>query len=263
MCDDGMDTNEMFQTGTATHVGCVRRDNEDALLARPEAGIWAVSDGMGGHDAGAFASASIVAALSEVAPADSAPALLDAVEDALEAANLRIRAYAHENSLPVVGATLAALLVFDKHFACVWCGDSRIYLIRDGAIAQLTHDHSQVQEMIDKGALTDEEAHAWPGRNVLTRAVGVFETLETETSEGRLQPDDVFVLCSDGLTGHVADDEILKVASRRPAASACHDLIELALERGGKDNVTALVVQYKPDSTRPWRPMALAPEGTQ
>lgn len=260
---DDMEENSLFQTGAATHVGCVRQENEDNLLARPEVGLWAVSDGMGGHAAGAFASAVIVEALATVAPAESGAALLEAVDGALEHANARIRSYAHENSIPVVGATLAALLIFEKNFASVWCGDSRVYLIRDGAIVQLTHDHSQVQEMIDQGALSEEEARSWPGRNILTRAIGAFETPETEEIEGQLRPDDVFVLCSDGLTGHVADEEILKIAARRPAACGCQDLIDLALERGGKDNVTALVVQYRPDPTRPWRPRALAPGGTE
>jgi protein phosphatase len=259
---DDQDAGRAFQTGAATHVGLVRRENEDSLAARPEAGLWAVSDGMGGHQAGAFASATIVEALSAIAPAPTCADLLNAVNDALERANGSIRHYASHNGASVVGATLAALLIFGKRFACVWCGDSRVYLIRDGKIILLTHDHSQVQDMIDQGALTEEEARSWPGRNVLTRAIGVFDAPETDLVEGGLLPDDIFVLCSDGLTGHVADGEILKIASRRPAASGCQDLIDLALERGGKDNVTVLVVQYKPDATRPWRPRALAPQGT-
>jgi protein phosphatase len=239
-----------FQTGGATHQGHVRQNNEDGFVVAPDSGLWAVSDGMGGHEAGAFASAAIVEALYGVAPATSAAALLADCDEKLEQANRRIYEFSRDRGGATVGATVAILLAFGGSYACLWCGDSRVYLIRDGAIRQLSCDHTEVQELVDRGVLTPEEAKNWPNRNILTRAIGVGETPETDMNEGSLQSGDVFVICSDGLTGHVNDEEILKIAARRPAESGCQDLIELALSRGGKDNVTAVIVHYRPESTR-------------
>jgi protein phosphatase len=250
-----------YRTGALTHTGNVRRANEDSLLARPDIGLWAVSDGMGGHEAGAFASAAIVEALSACRQRPSAGALLRDCEDNLAAANARIRACPAALAGATVGATVAVLLTFGEHYACLWCGDSRVYLVRDGAIRQLSRDHSEVQELVDQGALTPEEARTWPGRNVLTRAVGVFDEAETEMTEGRLESGDIFVLCSDGLTTHVNDEEILRAVMRRAALGGCQDLIDLALERGGRDNVTVIVVHYRPDRTRRLRPPRVQGEG--
>jgi protein phosphatase len=249
------DLASVFQTGGATHAGHVRDHNEDDLVLRPEVGLWAVADGMGGHDAGAFASQTVARTLATVEPPSSAEALLKACDDKLAQANDAIRAFAEAKGGAIVGTTVAVLLVFGAHFSCVWCGDSRVYLIRRGQIRQLSRDHSELQEFVDRGVLTPAEAQVWPGRNVLTRAIGVFETPETERQEGELEPGDLFVLCSDGLTTHVADDEILKIAARRPAASAAQDLIDLALSRGGKDNVTVVIAHYRPDSTRRLPPL--------
>jgi protein phosphatase len=240
----------VFQTGGATHAGHVRDHNEDDLVLRPEAGLWAVADGMGGHEAGAFASQTVARTLATVEAPASAAALLKSCEDKLAQANDEIRAFAQSNGGAIVGTTVAVLLVFQSHFSCIWCGDSRVYLIRRGALRQLSRDHSELQEFVDRGVLTPAEAKVWPGRNVLTRAIGVFETPETDREDGELESGDMFVLCSDGLTTHVDDDEILKIAARRPAENACHDLIDLALSRGGKDNVTVVIAHYRPDSTR-------------
>jgi protein phosphatase len=244
------DLASVFQTGGATHPGHVRDHNEDDLVLRPAIGLWAVADGMGGHEAGAFASQTVAKALGTVETPASAAALLKSCDDKLAQANDQIQAFARRNGGAIVGTTVAVLLVFQNHFACVWCGDSRVYLIRRGVLRQLSRDHSELQDFIDRGVLTPEEAKVWPGRNVLTRAIGVFETPETDRQEGQLESGDMFVLCSDGLTTHVADDEILKIATRRPAESACHDLVDLALSRGGKDNVTVVIAHYRPDSTR-------------
>jgi protein phosphatase len=246
----GRDLASVFQTGGATHAGHVRDHNEDDLVLRPEVGLWAVADGMGGHEAGAFASQTVARTLATLEAPSSAAGLFKSCEDKLAQANDAIRAFAQSNGGAIVGTTVAVLLVFQTRFSCVWCGDSRVYLIRRGVLRQLSRDHSELQEFIDRGALTPAEAKVWPGRNVLTRAIGVFETPETEREDGELESGDLFVLCSDGLICHVADDEILKIAARRPPESACHDLIELALSRGGKDNVTVVIAHYRPDSTR-------------
>jgi serine/threonine protein phosphatase PrpC len=224
-------------------VGKVRSINEDSFLSRPEAGLWLVADGMGGHDAGDFASQTVVRELSRIAPASSAPELLAALEDSVIEANAILR---HEARMrgngTMIGCTLALLVVFEGAFACVWSGDSRIYLVRHGIISQVTRDHTEAQELIDRGTLTPDEASSWPRRNVITRAIGVSDELELDMVQGRIEDGDVFVICSDGLTAHVRDDEIGRMAAIRPLERAVEQLIATTLDRGAKDNVTVVTV---------------------
>ncbi|WP_460450333.1 PP2C family protein-serine/threonine phosphatase [Alsobacter sp. SYSU BS001988] len=232
-----------FETGAATHVGKVRAQNEDNLLTRPEIGLWCVADGMGGHEAGGLASAAIVEALRHVRPPATAAGLLAASRQSLVDANAAIRAIAKARGFALVGATVVVLLASGRHFACLWAGDSRLYRIRAGAAAQLTRDHSEVQDMVDKGLLSDDEARTWPGRNVITRAIGASPAPDLDMLQGDIEPGDVFLLCSDGLTTHVADDEIAARATARAPQDACAALVDLTLERGGADNVTVVIVR--------------------
>lgn len=244
-----------FSSAAATHVGLVREKNEDSMIALPEVGLWAIADGMGGHQAGAFASACVTEALATLAafgPATDVEALARAGQDRIVEANKKIFDFSRAIG-GVAGATVAALFATDRRIACLWCGDSRIYRLRNGAMEQLTHDHTELQEYIDRGALSPEEAEHWPNRNVLTRAIGVAEAPQLDSLLGDLRPDDVFVVCSDGLTIHVGDAEIQSVLRGRAARAGCDQLVELALSRGGKDNVSVIVVQFKPDATRPAR----------
>ncbi len=143
-----------FETGAVSHVGRVRSANEDNLVVRPEFGIWAVADGMGGHENGALASATVAAAIENIGPTGSAPDLLARLEAAVLQANAEIRRRIAEGNGAPMGSTLAVLLVHDRHFACVWCGDSRIYLVRAGQILQLSRDHTEVQDLVERGVLT-------------------------------------------------------------------------------------------------------------
>ena len=236
---------EMFDTGAATHVGKVRQRNEDYYLTRPEAGIWAVADGMGGHDAGDVASQTVIAALRSIEPPTSAASLLSHCEDSVARANARLQEISRERGGTVIGATLAVLLAFEGHYACLWSGDSRIYMVRAGKIVQLSRDHTEVQELVTEGVITAEEAKTWPGSNVITRAIGVYDEPELEIISGSLQAGDLFVICSDGLTHHVNDGEILSFVSANMSQQACDNLVELALERGGNDNVTVIVARYQ------------------
>lgn len=225
-----------------TDVGRVRKLNEDSLLMRPDLGLWVVADGMGGHDAGDFASQTVCAELDKLNPSTSARGLLSAMEARVIAANAVLRETARERGPnAVIGCTLVALMIFEDAFACVWSGDSRIYRIRQGAIEQITRDHTEAQELIDLGTLTPEEAKTWPRKNVITRAIGVFDEPELEMQQGRIQDGDLFVLCSDGLTEHVEDDEIFR-ASANPIGTLVETLINTTLERGAKDNVTVIAV---------------------
>jgi protein phosphatase len=234
-----------FDTGAATHVGKVRSHNEDSYLARPDAGIWAVADGMGGLDAGELASATVIDALSTIDPPRSAAELLAWCERRVVAANTALYEMGRQRG-GLIGTTIAVLLAHERHFACVWSGDSRIYLVRNGRIALQSRDHTEVQEMVADGRLSPTEARRWPGRNVVTRAIGVQSDPELEIKDGVLQASDAFILCSDGLTAHVEDAEILEHVVHSGSQHACDALVDLTLSRGAADNVTVVVVRYQP-----------------
>jgi protein phosphatase len=237
----------LFDTGAATHVGRVRHRNEDSYLTRPETGIWAVADGMGGHEAGDLASQTVIAALRTIDSPASAADLLSHCEERVASANQRLRAIGEQRGGIIIGATLAALLAFDDYYACVWSGDSRVYVVRGDEIVQLSRDHTEVQELVANGVITPEEAKTWSGRNVITRAIGVYDDPELEITSGLMQPGDSFVICSDGLTIHVDDGEILDHVRAGRSQEACDGLVALALERGGADNVTVVVARYQPN----------------
>lgn len=245
-----------FETGAVSHVGRVRSANEDSFVTRPEIGIWAVADGMGGHENGALASATVVAAIRRIGAARSAPDLLAQLEGVVLQANAELRQHIADNGGAPMGSTLAVLLVHDQHFACVWSGDSRVYLIRAGQIVQLSRDHTEVQDMVERGVLTPAEAKRSPRRHVITRAIGVHDTPELDLDSGEIESDDVFVLCSDGLTEHVADSEILEAADEAGAQQACNALLQTTLQRGARDNVTVIIVRYNrtDTSSAQWMP---------
>jgi serine/threonine protein phosphatase PrpC len=231
-----------FDAGSATHPGRVRLRNEDSYLVRNDAGLWAVADGMGGHDAGDVASQLIVSALDTISAKESAIRLLEETENRVLLANHQIIELSRQRGGTVIGSTVTILLISEDHYACVWAGDSRLYLVRRDSIRQLSRDHTEVEEMLASGAVTAEEAKNWPN-NVITRAVGVVENPELEIVTGAFEDSDVFVLCSDGLTKHVADDEILCSVSTHDAQTSSAALVDLAVERGGLDNVTVVVVR--------------------
>jgi protein phosphatase len=232
-----------IEAGAATHVGKVRQRNEDSFLVATDRGLWAVADGMGGHEAGDVASRTVVEELGAIAAPATAVDLLASCEARMLSANSRLKALATERGA-LIGTTVAILLAFEASYAAVWAGDSRLYLIRDAAIEQLSLDHTEVQELVTEGKLNAEEARAWPHRNVITRAIGVHDEPELEMRSGALQAGDIFVLCSDGLTGHVKDHEILDLATQHPPQEICDRLIALTLERGAADNVTVVAVRF-------------------
>ncbi|MBE7200780.1 MAG: serine/threonine-protein phosphatase [Parafilimonas terrae] len=225
-----------------SHPGRVRSDNEDRFLVAPEIGVFAVADGMGGHEDGALASDTVVGALATIGAAVSAADLMARLEDRVLRANAALRALGKARDC-IIGSTVAVLLVFGRDFACVWAGDSRIYRIRDGAIAQLTRDHTEGRDLFERGILNAAELAAWPRQHVLTRAVGVHERPGVDLAQGSVLPGDVFVICSDGLTGHVADHDILMAAGTAEPQDACDRLLGLTLERGASDNVTVIVIR--------------------
>lgn len=257
-----MHSSEFFTylTGQATDVGRVRSVNEDAFLSRPEAGLWVVADGMGGHAAGDFASDRIVRELYSIGMPASGADFQARFMERLGRANSAILEHARHLGVGTVGATIVALLIDGQDYACIWAGDSRIYLLRDGVLAQQTRDHTEVQALLDAGSVTPEQAETWARKNVITRAVGVTRTPECDVVGGRLKLGDRFVLCSDGLTGHVPDAEIAAIVGAHEPQEACDRLIALTLERGAKDNVTVIVLQILPPPARPDEDMEPDPE---
>lgn len=223
-----------------THVGRVRQVNEDSSIALPRAGVWLVADGMGGHANGQKASQTIVQMLSAADIPEYFIPACDVTAGAIHAANGRIFADA-EASGQQMGSTVVALVVKERDFAVLWAGDSRAYLYRDGALHQLTTDHTQVQEMLDRGLLTAEQAEGHPMGHVLARAVGVRPTLELDAINDLAQPGDLFLLCSDGLHGVLTRDEIV-AALEGQGRNAAEPLIAQCLERGAPDNVTICIV---------------------
>jgi serine/threonine protein phosphatase PrpC len=252
-----MDTSPyIFDTGSATHTGRVRSRNEDAHLVRTDVGLWAVADGMGGHEAGDLASQLIVKALNGISATSSAVQLLEQTENLIFLANQQIMDISRQRGGTVMGSTVAVLLISEDHYACIWAGDSRVYLVRRKTITQLSRDHTEIEEMPAKRAMSAEEVRHLP-QNVITRAVGVQENPELEIVTGSFEESDIFVLCSDGLTKHVSDDEIMHYVSGRDAQAASTALVNVAVERGGLDNVTVVVVRAvpkQPDGRQPEPP---------
>jgi serine/threonine protein phosphatase PrpC len=231
-----------FDTAARTDVGCRRKVNEDSILTRPDLGLWAVADGMGGHSAGDVASKMVVEALGGI------PAGLSVADRAAEArrwllqTNARLRAM-RADADSTIGSTVVALVCDGPRFACVWAGDSRAYRLRDGAFSQLTRDHSLVQTLVEAGELTAEEARDHPNANVITRAVGADDVLEVETVEGDVRPGDLFLLASDGLTRLMNDAE-LALGLRAPDLNvAAGRFLETCLARGAPDNVSLILVR--------------------
>ncbi|MFK0689368.1 PP2C family protein-serine/threonine phosphatase [Mesorhizobium sp. IMUNJ 23033] len=231
-----------FESFGVSHKGCVREHNEDNYLVEPQTGLWVVADGMGGHEAGEVASASIVDHLATIGIASSAPDLRARFEDRLSRANAEIRRISRTRGI-TIGSTFAALLAMDGRFACLWAGDSRIYLIRNASISQVSKDHTEVQELLDRGVISEAEALTWPRRNVITHAVGVSDDVVIDFQQGELMPGDIFVLGTDGLTAHVSDAEIEAAAVSSKPRAACESLLQTVLARGGTDNVTIVLVK--------------------
>ena len=232
-----------FETGAATPVGRVRKANEDSYVVKPEHGMWAVADGVGGHEAGQLASQTLTASLGSVGPAVSQADQLARFEDRVLRANEKIREITQANGGGTMGTTVAGILIFNFAYTCAWAGDSRVYRIRNGAIEQISHDHSEVQELVDSGVIKPEDAKTWPRRNVITRAVGIFDDPGLESAQGEIEPEDAFLVCSDGLTGHLSDEDIRDHVEGKRSQEACDAMIETVLERGATDNVSVIVVR--------------------
>jgi serine/threonine protein phosphatase PrpC len=234
---------DSWTSAALTDAGARRAHNEDAVLARDDAALWCVADGMGGHEAGEVASAGVVEALEALSGDDALSEAIDRVDDSLMDANRRLRDYAaRELGGRTLGATVVVMLVRGRLGACLWAGDSRLFRWRDGELRQLSSDHSEVQQLVDQGVLEPEEADDHPNANVITRAVGAASRLFADVVLFSVEPGDRFLLCSDGLYNELTPDEIAReLGTGGPVDVSARSLLDQALERGARDNVSVVV----------------------
>ena len=233
-------------------VGCVRANNEDNFGYDWRYGIYVVCDGMGGQAAGEVASkigVDSVLGYCRRAAKTSIPAP-SVLANAIQLANQQIRSAAAQNpERRGMGATIVALLVVDQACSIAHVGDSRIYLLRNGTIQQLTDDHSLVMERFRRGLMTAEEAQQSELQHIILRALGSEETVEPDLGALVAEPGDTLLLTTDGLTRHLSDERILEIVAYAPSCKqACARLIDEAKQGGGQDNITCLVVRFVPKS---------------
>lgn len=226
----------------ATHVGKVRKVNEDSILTLPDQKIWVVSDGMGGYSSGDFASQTVVERIAMIPPGLPPGELLAELRRAIAAAHGIIRDEAERRGGKTIGATVVSFVVAAGHFAAFWAGDSRLYRLQSGSIELLTTDHSLVASLVEAGHMSWDEAEQHPQSNAVTRAVGVGDELELDKIRGELFPGDRFLLCSDGLTKYATFDMLERVLSREPIETVADTLLQMALDGGGADNISIIVV---------------------
>ncbi len=239
-----------------TDEGLVRDHNEDYISWNPESGLVILADGMGGHNAGEVASELAVKSVTEALEEVLSPDVIDACEmdfkevvhDAVIFANDEINLHAKTHpECTGMGTTIVMTLFHNDKVILASVGDSRIYRFRKGELKQVTTDHSLVQEMIDNGYMSEEEAINSTNRNLITRALGIAEEVDVDVTEHSIEKKDIYLLCSDGLSDMITDDKIFSilVKSRQDLERATKDLVELAKEHGGHDNVSVILVACK------------------
>jgi len=235
--------------GVQSDVGRVRRHNEDSFAAREDLGLWVVADGMGGAAAGEVASAIVVDTIAKAIEggAELGAAIAEANRSVLKAA-------ASGHGKPGMGSTVVAAQLNGREYKVAWVGDARAYLWGDG-LRRLSRDHSRVQELMDAGLISDEDARLHPQRSVITRVLGGPDgtAAACEQVSGSLAPGQGLLLCSDGLTSEVCDSEIARVLAQGPAGgrqgegqARADRLVSLALDHGGGDNVTVILLGVPP-----------------
>lgn len=252
----------VIQSWAKTDIGRKRKHNEDSFLSDAQLGLFLVADGMGGHAAGEVASAMAVEAVRKTV-VDSKPTIeafskAPTAEAREEVARLMERAllracqdiYTTATSdlgKRGMGTTCVAMLVIGNKAVIGHVGDSRVYLFRQGRAHQLTEDHTIIQEQLKRGLITREQAKEAENRNVITRAVGIQPQVAVDTLITDLLPGDLYMLCSDGLHGYFGDDELPVLLAQEPREKLAESLVDLANSRGGKDNITAVVLSVGAD----------------
>lgn len=239
-----------------TDEGLVREHNEDFISWFPESGLAILADGMGGHNAGEVASELAVKSISEALQEVLSPEIKDTcdmnfkevVHEAVIYANDEINTHAREHpECSGMGTTIVMTLFHSDSVILASVGDSRIYRFRKGELKQVTTDHSLVQEMIDNGYMSEEEALNSTNRNLITRALGIAEEVKVDVTQDSIEKDDIYLLCSDGLSDMINDEQIFSalVKSRENLKKASEELVKQAKEHGGHDNVSVILVACK------------------
>lgn len=229
-----------------THKGPVRPRNEDSILTDPGGTLWAISDGMGGHGHGDVASDIVIQCLAEITDGDAEAEPAAHLRAQLERANRLVRERARTLGGGTMGATAVALIVTRAVAHVAWVGDSRAYLFRRGQLRPLTRDHTVVQDLLDEGEISEEDAALHPESHVVTRAIGGTDDLELDQVAVPLQPDDWLLLCSDGLSGWVYDQQIAgALAGAGAPEEACRRLLLEAFDAGTTDNVSVIAVHLQ------------------
>lgn len=235
-----------MRVSSLSDIGLVRKTNEDNHLVQEEKGLFIVADGMGGHKGGQLASAlaiqTMVGFLQSDEKFDNKGVALCL---ALKAANSKIFREASVSDNQGMGTTVTATKIVDSKAFIAHIGDSRAYLIRNNEIKLITNDHSLVGELIRSGEITQEEALGHPHRNVLIRALGTELDVDVDLIELQLVPDDMLLLCTDGLSNLVRDEEILKITTQYGVNEGVNHLVQRALDLGGIDNITVILIHYE------------------
>ena len=213
------------------------------MLERPETGMWVVADGMGGHAAGDVASQLIVNSLKKVHEGLSLERYIDDIENTLISVNKKLIDKANESAKrTTIGSTVVMMLTHDKYCVYLWAGDSRLYRLRDSQLRQMTTDHSQVEQYVEQGLISREEAAVHPHGNMITRALGATPIFFLDMDIQEMKKGDRYLLCSDGLTKHTEDYEFQEILGNGTAEEICKEMIDMTLDRGAGDNVTAIVI---------------------
>ncbi len=245
-----------FQTYSLSDIGKIRKRNEDSFLERPiktndndNAVAMIVADGMGGHRAGDVASSEVIKVFENNLNNNNLGSVEELLKNSiLEANSSIINMSVSKEELKGMGTTCTALIIAKKKAFIAHVGDSRAYLIRKKTIKQLTKDHTVAEHMVSFGMMSNKEAKISPKRNILMRAIGINDLLEVDTLEPiNIYPNDIFVLCSDGLIEYVEEDEIKKIVCENEPDSACRKMIATANLRGGKDNITVQITKVLKD----------------
>ena len=232
-----------FSSSGKSTAGNVRSINEDSYINSPRNGIWAVADGMGGHESGDLASQLITQSLGVIKQYGTLEHTIKDVTECLLNANLFLLDEASlRKGNQTIGSTVVVFISHNHQCAVLWVGDSRLYRLRENTLELMTKDHSQVQELVDLGILQAEDAENHPSANIITRAVGASPELQIDNKQFNVQEADTFLLCSDGLYKELSDNEIASTLMQHSSKKACTELIESALKKTCRDNVTAIVI---------------------
>jgi protein phosphatase len=234
-----------WMCSAVTHTGHKRSLNEDAYFVNPKLGLWAVADGMGGHHGGKEASQMIVQKLKALKHTSTNLAMQQQLHDCLDQVNYALyHKSLTEPPYDTIGSTLALMLTQKNHCQLFWAGDSRIYLLREKKLMQLSHDHSYVQKLTDRGELSPADAKHHPKANLITNAVGIQAIIKLETHTLQAKPGDRFLICSDGLYNELSEQEITHFLKKPSLESGCEDMLKAVLKKEASDNITIVMLAF-------------------